>query len=389
MEVVGEQRASFGVKPTCAGLGIGRASYYRRQSPRPRAARVGLHPRALSAQDRQRVLSLLHEERFCDQAPAEVYASLLDEGRYVCSERTMYRILAENHEVRERRDQLRHPRYAAPELLATRPNEVWSWDITKLLGSTKWTYFYLYVILDIFSRYVVGWMVAHQESAQFAQRLIQQTLERQHIEPGKLTLHADRGSSMTSKLVAFLLAELGVTKTHSRPYVSNDNPYSESQFKTMKYRPEFPERFGSYQDARGFCGEFFRWYNTEHHHSALGFLTPFEVHFGLALRRREQRAAALRSAFEKNPERFVRGMPEPPALPAQVWINRPKETVIENPIHAMGVEISPLGGLGPENGFHFPLYRTNAVRERTSLWAEIGRVTILLTNFQVVGVSFH
>ncbi len=352
MEVVGEQRASFGVKPTCAGLGIGRASYYRRQSPRPRAARVEPHPRALSAQDRQRVLSLLHNERFCDQAPAEVYASLLDEGHYLCSERTMYRILDENHEVRERRDQLRHPQYAAPELLATRPNEVWSWDITKLLGPTKWTYFYLYVILDIFSRYVVGWMVAHQESAQFAQRLIQQTLERQHIEPGKLTLHADRGSSMTSKLVAFLLAELGVTKTHSRPYVSNDNPYSESQFKTMKYRPEFPERFGSYQDARGFCGEFFRWYNTEHHHSALGFLTPFEVHFGLALRRREQRAAALRSAFEKNPERFVRGLPKPPALPAQVWINRPKETVIENPIHAMGVEISPLGGLGPENGFH-------------------------------------
>lgn len=352
MEVVGEHRASFGVKPTCGVLGIGRASYYRRQSSRPRAAMVGPHSRALSSGERQRVLSLLHDKRFCDQAPAEVYASLLDEGHYLCSERTMYRILAENHEVRERRDQLRHPRYAAPELLASRPNEVWSWDITKLLGPTKWTYFYLYVILDIFSRYVVGWMVAYRESATLAERLIRESLSRQNIKPGQLIIHADRGPSMSSKILALLLADLGVTKTHSRPHVSNDNPYSESQFKTMKYRPEFPARFGSLQDARGFCREFFRWYNTAHHHSALGFLRPFEVHFGLAQRRREQRAQALRSAFEKNPERFVRGIPKPPTLPTQVWINKPKETVIENPIHTMGVEIPPLGGLGPENGFH-------------------------------------
>ncbi len=352
MEIITEQKASFGVKPTCWALGIGRGSYYRRQSPRAEPREAGRHPRALSVEERQRVLSLLHEERFCDQAPAEIYATLLDEGRYLCSERTMYRILDENREVRERRNQLRHPHYAAPELLATRPNEVWSWDITKLLGPTKWTYFYLYVILDIFSRYVVGWMVAYRESAILAQRLIRETLRRQGIERGQLGIHADRGPSMKSKPVALLMAELGVTKTHSRPYVSNDNPYSESQFKTMKYRPEFPERFGGYHDARAFCGEFFRWYNTAHHHSALGFLTPFEVHFGLAQRRREQRAVALRSAFEKNPQRFVRGMPKPPALPTQVWINKPKETVIENPIQDMGVEISPLGGLGPENGFH-------------------------------------
>jgi putative transposase len=236
--------------------------------------------------------------------------------------------------------------------LATRPNEVWSWDITKLLGPAKWTYFYLYVILDIFSRYVVGWMVAYRESAVLAQRLIEQALERQGIEPGKLTLHADRGSSMRSKPVAFLLADLGVTKTHSRPHVSNDNPYSESQFKTMKYRPQFPERFGCLQDARGFGGEFFRWYNHEHHHSGLGFLTPFEVHFGQAKERRAKRALVLRSAYEKNPERFVRGLPQPPVVPAQVWINKPKETAVGDPTDAIEALISLVGGFSSENGFH-------------------------------------
>jgi putative transposase len=306
----------------------------------------------LSVEEHQEVLSVVNSERFCDQAPAEVYATLLDEGKYLCSERTMYRILEESDQVRERRDQLRHPRYAAPELLASRPNEVWSWDITKLLGPAKWTYFYLYVILDIFSRYVVGWMVAYRESAGLAQRLIEQTLERQGIEPGKLTLHADRGSSMTSKPVAFLLAELGVTKTHSRPHVSNDNPYSESQFKTMKYRPEFPERFGSYQDARGFCGGFFPWYNHEHHHSGLGLLTPFEVHFGKAELKREQRTLVLRAAFEKNPERFVRGLPRPPALPTQVWINKPKEPAMRNDGEALGVVSDPVDAFSRKNGFH-------------------------------------
>ena len=267
MEVIDQHKASFGVRLICMALEIARASYYRRQNSRISDRTERYHPKALSIQERGQVLAVVNEERFCDQAPAQVYATLLDEGQYLCSERTTYRILAENHQVRERRNQLRHPRYGAPELLATRPNEVWSWDITKLLGPSKWTYFYLYVILDIFSRYVVGWMVAYRESARLAQKLIEETLKRQTIEPGKLTLHADRGSSMTSKPVAFLLAELGVTKTHSRPHVSNDNPYSESQFKTMKYRPEFPERFGCFQDARGLSGEFFHWYNHEHHRS--------------------------------------------------------------------------------------------------------------------------
>ena len=352
MVTIREKQNSFGIRSLCMALGIARASYYRVQSPITSPNPERSHPRALSVEERQAVLSVVNSERFCDQAPAEVYATLLDEEQYLCSERTMYRILAENQEVRERRDQLSHPRYAAPELLASRPNEVWSWDITKLLGPAKWTYFYLYVILDIFSRYVVGWMVAYRESAQLAKRLIEQTLERQGIEPGKLTLHADRGSSMTSKPVAFLLAELGVTKTHSRPHVSNDNPYSESQFKTMKYRPEFPERFGSYQDARGFCGEFFPWYNQEHHHSGLGFLTPFEVHFGKAEQQREKRALVLQRAFEKNPERFVRGLPQPAALPERVWINKPSEVGSSNDSKSIRAVNLLVGTAGPKNGFH-------------------------------------
>jgi putative transposase len=279
--------------------------------------------------ERTAVLDLLHEPRFVDLAPAQVYAGLLDEKRYVCSERTMYRILEANHEVRERRDQLRHPTYAAPQLLATAPNQLWSWDITKLLGPTKWTYFYLYVIMDVFSRYVVGWMVAHRETAVLAEKLIRDTCERQGILPGQLTIHADRGSSMTSKPVAFLLADLGVTKSHSRPYVSDDNPFSESQFKTLKYRPEFPDRFGSMVDSRSFCQTFFPWYNTEHHHSGIGLLTPYDVHHGLAEQRVADRALVLAAAYAAHPERFVGGLPQPPARPTEVWINPPKPSTKE------------------------------------------------------------
>jgi len=268
MAVIEEHKAKYSVERICAGLGVARASYYRRQRMNPVARTKRSHPRALSDNERQGVLETVNSERFWDQAPGEIYTTLLDEGRYLCSERTMYRILADNQQVRERRDQLRHRGYQAPELIASRANEVWSWDITKLLGPTKWTYFYLYVILDIFSRYVVGWMLAYRESAELAKRLIEQTIEREKIEPESLTLHADRGASMTSQPVAFLLAGLGVTKSHSRPYVSNDNPYSESQFKTMKYRPEFPERFGCYQDADRFCTEFFPWYNHVLRHGA-------------------------------------------------------------------------------------------------------------------------
>jgi putative transposase len=312
-----------GVAATCVALGLAVATYYRRRCPRPTPPRRPSPPRTLRAAERTAILEVLHAAPFVDLAPAQVYARLLDAGRYLCSERTMYRILATHREVRERRDQLRHPCYAAPQLLATRSNQLWSWDITKLLGPAKWTYFYLYVILDVFSRYVVGWMVAHRESARLAERLIGETCTRQGIVPGELTLHADRGSSMTSKPVALLLADLGVTKTHSRPHVSNDNPFSEAQFKTLKYRPEFPDRFGSIVDARGFCQRFFPWYNTEHHHTSLGLLTPADVHFGRAATRVAARAAVLAAAHAAHPERFVRGVPHPPALPRAVWINPP------------------------------------------------------------------
>ena len=235
----------------------------------------------------------------------------------------MYRILETNGEVKERRDQLRHPSYAAPELIATAPNEVWSWDISKLKGPQKWVYYYLYVIMDIFSRYVVGWMIAHRESAKLAERLIAQTCERQGIEQGQLTLHADRGPSMRSKDVALLLSDLGVTKTHSRPYTSTDNPYSESQFKTMKYRPEFPDRFGCIQDARHFGIPFFGWYNNEHRHSGLAMLTPHDVHHGLAEERLAERARVLAAAYAAHPERFPHGPPMLSRLPQAVWINKP------------------------------------------------------------------
>jgi putative transposase len=349
MATVSDHRVLYSVPSICAGLGIGRASFYRWQRPSPPLPTERIHPRALSVNERQDVLGVLNSERFCDQAPGEVYATLLDEGRYLCSERTMYRILAAHQQVRERRDQLRHPRYHAPELIAGRPNEVWSWDITKLKGPAKWTYFYLYVILDIFSRYVVGWMLAYRESGELAKKLIEQTIEHHNIFPGTLTVHADRGAPMRSKVVAFFLAELGVTKTHSRPYVSNDNPYSESQFKTMKYRPEFPERFGCYQDAHRFCGEFFPWYNHEHHHSGLGYLTPYEVHYGLAQKRREQRAGVLQVAYERNPQRFVRGMPNPALLPTAAWINKPKEISGTKSAEVMN---SSLTGIDQKNGFH-------------------------------------
>jgi len=322
MERIGEVGSRYGVEATCDAFGVPRSSYYRWLRPRGSGKRRG-SSRGLSAEEREGVLDILHEPRFVDLAPAEVYARLLDEGRYVCSERTMYRVLEGNAEVRERRNQLRHPSYKAPELLAVRPNELWSWDITKLRGPWKWTYYYLYVILDVFSRYVVGWLVASRESGQLARRLIAESCQRQGIRPGQLTVHADRGSSMRSKTVALLLSDLGVVKTHSRPHVSNDNPYSEAQFKTLKYRPEFPGRFGSLEDARVFCGEFFRWYNAEHYHTGLGLLTPGDVHYGEARRKVTRRAAVLAEAYAAHPERFVRGVPKPAEPPREVWINKP------------------------------------------------------------------
>jgi putative transposase len=319
----------LGATQACRALGISRATLYRRRRPpappawhppRPRP------PRALSDVERQAVRAVLDSERFCDTAPAEVVATLLDEGVWLASERTMYRTLAQAGQTGERRNQLTHPRHARPELLATQPNELWSWDITKLLGPATWTYYYLYVILDVFSRYVVGWTVAHAEQAALAERLLAETTAKQQITPGTLTVHADRGSSMTSKPVAFLLADLGITKTHSRPHVSNDNPYSESQFKTLKYRPGFPDRFGSIQDARAFCQLFFGWYNREHRHAGIAMMTPQAVHYGHAAQLHQVRAAVLAGAYAAHPERFVRKPPVPTPLPVAVWINRPERT---------------------------------------------------------------
>ena len=325
MTLVESQCDEFGVAPICDALGVSRATLYRSRKPRTERAPRSSPRRALSVDERKRVLGVLHESRFVDLAPAEVYATLLDEGTYVCSERTMYRILAENSQVRERRDVLRHKDHPRPELVATRSNELWSWDITKLHGPAKWTYFYLYVILDVFSRYVVGWMVAHRETAALAQKLIAQTCKRQRIEPETLTIHADRGTSMTSKPVAFLMADMGVTKTHSRPHVSNDNPFSEAAFKTLKYRPDFPNRFGCVEDARSHCIDFFAWYNEAHRHSGLDLHTPHDVHHGLADARTTQRTAVLRTAFLAHPERFPHGLPTAVRPPREVWINKPIE----------------------------------------------------------------
>jgi len=325
-ETLGRQ---VGLQPACIALAVGRATFYRRRAhqgePQSNTCRRPPPPLRLTAREHQTVVDVLHSARFVDAAPHTIHATLLDEGHYLCSVSTMYRILAQQDELKERRNICRHPHYAKPELLATAPNQLWSWDITKLKGPVKWTYFYLYVILDVFSRYVVGWMVASRESATLAKKLINETCVKQAITRQQLTLHADRGSSMKSKAVAFLLADLGVTKTHSRPHVSNDNPYSEAQFKTLKYRPEFPRRFGSLQDARAFCRSFFCWYNTVHRHSGIAFMSPDDVHHGRATQILETRSAALDAAFAAHPERFKGKRPVPQPLPEAVWINPPAD----------------------------------------------------------------
>ena len=337
MEAFHQLEPQIGIAAACATLQINRARIYRERAralpalprakpPRPRP------PLALSDVERQELLQILDSERFADMAPASIYATLLDEGRYHGSVRTMYRVLAQQEQVGERRRQRVHPTYEKPELLATRANEVWSWDITKLKGPVKWCHYHLYVILDIFSRYVVGWMIAQREAAELAEQLIADTAEKQHIAPGTLTLHADRGTSMRSKPVAALLVDLDITRTHGRPHVSDDNPYSEAQFKTLKYRPDFPQRFGSIEDARAHCQQFFHWYNTAHRHSGIGFMTPESIHYGTADALNQHRAATLQAAFLANPQRFKGIVPTPPALPTAAWINPPKEIITpENP----------------------------------------------------------
>ena len=337
-----EQLAStLGLVTACDVLQVPRSSVYRARQPLPTPRPKSDLVRALSTPERDVVHHTLNSDRFADQSPREVYATLLDEGTYLCSPSTMYRVLDEHAEVRERRDQLRHPAYAKPELLATGPNQVWSWDITKLLGPAKWTYYYLYVLLDIFSRYVVGWLIAERESGTLAELLIAEACAKQHITPDQLTIHADNGGPMIAKPVALLMTDLGVQPSHSRPHVSNDNPFSEAQFKTMKYQPDYPDRFGSLVDARTWAQAFFPWYNTEHHHSGIGYMTPAAVHSGEAARRFAERQQTLNAAYAAHPERFVKGQPTPPALPIAVWINPPKSA--GSPAAAVVVAVDPVG----------------------------------------------
>jgi putative transposase len=326
----------IGTRAACAATGVAQASWYRRHRASPAPARQApvphrdrAQPRALAPAERAAILSALHSERFAGLAPAEVWATLLDEGTYLGSLSTCCRLLRAAGETRERRAQAAHPAAVKPELMADGPNRVWSWDITKLHGPAKWTYYYLYVILDIYSRYAAGWMVATRESAALAENLITATCAKQGITAGQLTIHAGRGSSMTSKPVAFLLADLGVIQSHSRPHVSNDNPYSEAQFKTLKYRPGFPGRFASIEAARAHCQAFFPWYNEEHRHSGLGLHTAADIHHGQAAAVQASRARVLTAAYLQHPERFVRKPPAPPALPVISWINPPEEKEAE------------------------------------------------------------
>jgi putative transposase len=317
-----------GTAAACRSTGWPRSSWYRTHPrspvpPRPPRPPRRPQPRALSPVERQQILDVLHAERFWDQAPTSVYATLLDEGVYLASIATMYRLLREQGETGDRRRHATHPPRVKPELLASGPNQCWSWDITKLHGPAKWTYYYLYVLLDIYSRYVVGWMVAAGEAALLAERLLADAIAAQGVTCDQLAIHADRGTSMTSKPVAMLLADLGVTKSHSRPRVPDDNPYSESQFKTLKHHPTFPDRFGSIHDARAFCQGFFRWYNDQHYHSGIALLTPADVHHGRGEAVTSARAQVLDGAYAAHPERFVRHPPQPPRLPEQVWINKP------------------------------------------------------------------
>jgi putative transposase len=322
----------IGTRAACRAAGVAQATWYRRHRispapprPEPVPHRDRAQPRALAAGERTAILDALHSSRFADLAPDEVWATLLDEGTYLGSVSTYYRVLREAGESRERRAQATHPAAVKPELVATGPNQVYSWDITKLHGPAKWVYYHLYVILDIYSRYAVGWMVATRESAVLAEKLIAETCAKQGITRGQLSLHADRGSSMTSKPVALLLADLGVIQSHSRPHVSNDNPYSEAQFKTLKYRPAFPARFPTIEAARAHCQEFFGWYNNDHHHGGLGLHTAADIHHGRAPAIQARRAQILDAAYHAHPERFVSKPPVPPELPGTSWINPPQE----------------------------------------------------------------
>ena len=352
MRLVDEHAPTVGVTDACRTLGISRATWYRRRTRQQWPAaptRSRSHPRRLSDAERQRVLDVLCSKEFIDRAPREVYAILLERGQYLCSIRTMYRILAEQQAVRERRAVRNHPENAVPRCYASAPNQLWSWDITKLPGPLR-TYFSLYVVLDVFSRYIVAWLLAERESALLATRLIEQAIISADIDAGQLNVHADRGSPMTSNSMAQMLAKLGVDRSHSRPRVSNDNPFSESQFKTMKYCPTWPGRFSGRQHANGWSGSFLHWYNHDHRHEGIGLFTPADVHFGRYLELQPVRQRTLDAAFAAHPERFVKGSPTPPTVPTEVWINRPSTGTVTLPAPACPSAPTLPGGSGGPGG---------------------------------------
>lgn len=324
--IVEEYAPTLGTSAACTALAVSRATLYRQRRPVARVARKRRVPRALSDAERTFVLTTLNSPDNVDKSPWSVYATLLSQGVHLCSARTMYRILAASQQVRERRAQAHHPKYTAPQLLATGPNQVWSWDICKIPTTTKWQYLYLYVMLDIFSRYVVGWMLEERENSDLAQALIAASCAKQGIEAGQLAIHADRGPQMIAKSVASLMADLGVVRTHSRPHVSNDNPFIEAHFKTAKYRPDMPQRLGGIYDGRAHFRQFFKWYNNDHTHSGIAYLTPATVHYGQAQAIIAERQRALDAAYTRYPQRFVKGPPRAARLPEAVWINPPKNT---------------------------------------------------------------
>lgn len=324
MNAVVEMQPKVALAPLCKALGVARATVHRRLRPQPPAAPRPRPARALAEAEKQRIVEVLTSERFIDRAPAEVVHTLLDEGQYLASERTMYRVLGERAAVQERRNQLKHPKHARPELVATAPNAVWTWDITRLRTTVKWRYFYLYVLLDLLSRYVVGWMIARQESAAFAKALIAETITKHGIEPGTLVLHSDRGAQMTAKTLVQLLADLDVVQSLSRPHTSNDNPFSESQFRTAKYHPSYPGRFGTVEEALGWGRTFFPWYNHAHRHSGIAFLTPADVYYGRAEAVLERRHTRLLAAYAAHPERFPNGPPKRQVLAPATYINPPQ-----------------------------------------------------------------
>ncbi len=360
MTLLEEASLSYGITTACQALAVPRSWYYRQKAADSLAQeKPELRPtpkHALSEAEKARIRTVLNSEQFVDQAPREVYATLLDEGVYLCHWRTMYRILVEHDEVRERRNQRQHPQNTKPQLVASGPNELWSWDITLLTGPARRLFYYLYVILDVYSRFIVGWMVAEGESSELAETVIAAACNKQNIRRDQLTLHADRGSAMRAKTVAQLLADLGVTKTHARPYTPNDNPYSEAQFKTMKYRPNYPDRFDSLDHARSWARAFFTWYNLKHHHTGLALMTPAVVHYGQADEVRAKRQRVLDGAYAAHPERFVKGHPIAPKAPDQVWINppQPATTASTSPAEArLGEDMTvSVGPALSDNGKH-------------------------------------